>query len=200
VGTIQDANQVIRTAEAALRSLLEQAVREHRYADVAAIAPLADSVAKLLRATAPLPAPSSTLSPPPQAAPTGRKAARPTYPRFLRDGDKLVKIGWSKKSREEYEHRAPLAVATSLLAAIRSKVRDGELFAATDVIPHRVGDDAMPDYQAYLALKWFHSEGIVTKHPRDRYSVEPGRIGPSGLDEYWLRLPTAKGSKSGGSK
>lgn len=190
---------MIRAAESSLRDLLERAMQEHRYADVAAIAPLADSVAKLLRGAASRVA----AAPPPlpkKDGTTPRKAGKRSYPRFVRDGDKLVKIGWSKKARQEYEHRAPLAVATALISAIRSKVQDGELFTATDVIPLRVGDESLPDYQAYLALKWFVSEGIVTKHPRDRYSVEPGRIGTTGLDEYWQRLSAAKGTKPGVTK
>src|SRR4051794_31882715 len=30
-----------------------------------------------------------------------------TYPKFFRRGDELVKVGWSKKERKEYSHRAP---------------------------------------------------------------------------------------------
>jgi hypothetical protein len=30
------------------------------------------------------------------------------YPRFLREGGNLVKIGWSKSQRAEYEHKSPL--------------------------------------------------------------------------------------------
>src|SRR5437879_5599795 len=40
------------------------------------------------------------------AAPLGRKArpAAEDYPRFFRRGDELVKVGWSKKDRREYNH------------------------------------------------------------------------------------------------
>jgi hypothetical protein len=29
------------------------------------------------------------------------------YPSFVREGDNLVKIGWSKTQKAEYEHKSP---------------------------------------------------------------------------------------------
>jgi len=114
----------------------------------------------------------------------------------------LVKIGWSKKARGEYEHRTAREVPDLLLAAIRSKVAEGELFAATDVIPLSVeaGADNVPDYQAYLALKWLDTEGVISKNGRDRYVFVPGKLGPNGLGEMWQQLPTFKGRKNGRGK
>src|SRR4051812_24734019 len=43
------------------------------------------------------------------SAPEGEGGARmlsDEYPRFMRRGDELVKIGWSKSDRTEYQHRA----------------------------------------------------------------------------------------------
>jgi hypothetical protein len=198
VDTIQQAYKIVRDAEASLRKLIEQAFGEQRYMDLAAIAPLADAVAKLARGGI-----SEKVSslPASESAPTQAKDAREgsvkatskkTYPHFLRVDDKLVKIGWSKKTKAEYEHRAPIEVADALVASIRAKSRDGQKFAATDVIPVQMGEDPAPDYQVYLALKWLHSEGIVTKYGRDRYAIEPGRIGAEGLKPYLSRLPTYK--------
>ena len=192
VSTIQDINRILRIAELSLQKLLEQAVAEQRYSDVATVAAIADTIAKMLRRGGILEAETPAISRIVRdVAPlVAHKKAKTGYPRFLRDGDKLVKIGWSKNAKEEYEHRAPLEVADALLASIRAKVQDGQKFAATDVIPVRLAEESVPDYQAYQTLKWLHSEGVVTKHGRDQYAVELGRIGPEGLKPIWSRLPT----------
>src|SRR5262249_27860719 len=36
-----------------------------------------------------------------------RKVARGEYPKFLRDGEELLKIGWSKRQKAVYRHKAP---------------------------------------------------------------------------------------------
>lgn len=128
---------------------------------------------------------------------TAAKRKTPTrkYPRFERDGDKLVKVGWSKKAREEYEHRAPIGVAECLLSAIGQKHKPGELFAAADILPLQDSHgDAIPDYQSYLALKWLHTEGVVTKHGRDRYEIEPGRLDNDTMGRLWAGLPKFNGA------
>jgi hypothetical protein len=205
---VQDAKKILHDAETALREHIEQCLAEKRYAEVAEIAALAEGVARLIHehprqtVTVLRPALPLTAVPLSGSAPPTRKAGKKVYPSFLRDGGRLVKIGWSKKAKTEYEHRTPREVPDLLLVAIRSKVTEGELFAATDVIPLSVGAgaDNVPDYQAYLALKWLHSEGVISKNGRDRYALEPGKLGPAGLNEFWQRLPAYKGAKHGGSK
>lgn len=201
--TIQHAEKILREAEAGLRKLLELAIGEGRYLEVAAVATLADAVAKLGRGA--ISGSLSSGTPLPKARVRSMESVPPTpvrtlvkkvYPRFLRDDDKLVKIGWSKKAKAEYEHRAPIEVADALVASIRATAIDGQKFAATDVIPIQMGGEQAPDYQTYLALKWLHSEGVITKHGRDRYAIEPGRIGADGLKTYWSRLPAYKSGVS----
>ena len=208
MSTVQDAKNVLHDAETTLRAHIEQCLAEKRYADVAEIAALAEGVARLIRASAGeidtvfRGAPPLATVPMARPTPPTRKAGKKVYPIFLRDGDRLVKIGWSKKTKAEYEHRTPREVPDLLLAAIRSKVAEGELFAATDVIPLSAGAgaDDVPDYQTYLALKWIHTEGVISKNGRDRYALEPGKLGPTGLNEIWQRLPVYNGTKHGGSK
>ena len=208
--TIQDARKVVRDTEATLREMIAQCLAEKRYSDVAQIASLAEGTARLVRdnpermptVASPVLSPEPELPVAPrigrQAQPA-RKASKKGYPLFFRDGNRLVKIGWSKKTRSEYEHRASREVPALLVAAIRSKVGEGDLFAATDVIPLPVGADteSVPDYQAYLALKWLDMMGVVSKSGRDRYAFVPGVLDPNGLDELWQQLPTFKGRKSG---
>lgn len=198
-----EASKVIVSAEAGLRSLAEKALADRSYGDVARIASLADALRELSqRAHVIVDAPQSAR--PSSALPNSRPANRPGtqrsrarthaprgYPRFEQDGDKLVKIGWSKKAREEYEHRAPLAVANQLVSAIRAKVADGEQFTAVDILPLTASDGSgsVPDYQAYLTLKWLHSQAVVLKYGRNRYAIQPGKMDEGALDRLWFGLP-----------
>ena len=191
---------------------MQRELRAQRYAEVAELAGMADALARLARgnshaavannhSSTPRPLQSSTpirkaaSAPAKRKVPTKRGAAKRNYPRFERDDDKLVKIGWSKKAREEYEHRAPFGVAESLVATIGRKYKAGELFSAADVLPlHDHNGDLIPDYQFYSALKWLHTEGVVTKHGRDRYAIEPGHLDDNTLERLWAGLPKFKGA------
>jgi hypothetical protein len=191
LGTLQDAHKIVKKAADEVRSLIQECLAEGRYSDVSAAAGVADALMRIIPHGEERP----VLGPPPKSNGAHRRShsrtpSQPTYPQFLRDRDKLVKIGWSKKAKAEYEHKAPRNVVNALVTAVRAKVGDGELFAASDVIPlPATGDDSIPDYQAYVVLKWLHAEGIITKHGRDRYAIERGKLLPNTLDEVWERLP-----------
>ena len=208
MATVQDSIPILRDAEMALRHLIERCLAEQKYGDVAQIAALAEDIAKLARqqsSPAPkLPSPTVADCPSkPISAPAQRSVGKKnTYPRFLRDGEKLVKIGWSKKAKKEYEHRTSREVPDILINAIRSKVLEAEPFAATDVIPLNAGSgaDEIPDFQAYLALKWLQVEGVISKHGRDRYALVPGVPGSHGINDLWQKLPTLRGNRSSSSK
>src|SRR5688572_17229092 len=104
-----DAVAVLTETQERLRELLAAALQAHAYQEVASIAGYAEQVSKLLNGSG---TPNRRISlhsqPVPAAdAPTGKSRSRKTLPRFERDGDRLVKVAWSKKERAEYEHRAP---------------------------------------------------------------------------------------------
>ena len=55
----------------------------------------------------------------PDGYPRRVRSRHKTLPRFERDGERIVKVSWSKRAKAEYEHRAPRDVVFSLLDAIR---------------------------------------------------------------------------------
>ncbi len=132
------------------------------------------------------------------ARPTGRAAGtrrtssrRREYPKFLRDGDYLVKVGWSKSAKAPYEHRSPRRVLTLLLHAVQHAGRDGRRFTMDDVLPLKDAEDGtdIPTYQAYLCLAWLRVEQLIVQHGRQGYSLPS----PAELDrqasERLQRLP-----------
>jgi hypothetical protein len=125
------------------------------------------------------------------AQPVGRKKGAPsTYPRFKREDDTLVKIGWSKSDRATYEHRSPRDVLNRLVEAIkRVAVRD-ERFTTEDIMPLQDDQGAeLPSYQAYLCLAWLVVAGILEKHGRQGYTVAAAGDLDAAVESTWQQLP-----------
>jgi hypothetical protein len=193
--------KVIRRAEDELRAQAQRALTEGRYRDVAIIARLADDLAQLAEreslsngstvdATNPVvPCPNrSSVSRRSQVMERNPKS----FPRFEREGERLVKVAWSKRDRSHYEHKAPFNVVNLLIAAIRSKKGVGARFTAPDVLPlidPRSGTE-IPSYQSYLALGWLRHEGVVVKYGRDTYSLKPMAATEAHIAELWEGLPS----------
>lgn len=197
------AHELITNAEAGMRALMARALAEHRYQDVAEVAPLAEAVAKLTLRGASIaaneitpavgsPAQSENI-PPPQptkdAYTKTRRAGQDDYPRFERDGDKLVKVGWSKKDRREYEHRAPREAVFAVASRLVGFGRPGKLFSMETLLPFKGGAGGdIRSYQAYLALAWFRFMGAVEQRGKDGYSVANDALNPADLSTAWDNL------------
>jgi hypothetical protein len=113
------------------------------------------------------------------------------YPKFLRDGDRLVKVGWSKKEQAEYQHRAPRKAIDALVVALAGVGADE--FAMDSILP--IVDDhgaEVPSYQAYLGLAWLRSWGAVRRESRGGYVVHPQRLMDSELASRWQALGEAE--------
>jgi hypothetical protein len=119
-----------------------------------------------------------------------RKKSLTGYPKFIRDGENLVKIGWSKKEKTQYEHKSPKSVLGPLLESLLAAGGDGHRFTTDDVLPLREAGDGteIPSYQSYLCLAWLRSEELIEQHGRQGYSLpQPDRLAAS-VEESWERL------------
>lgn len=99
------------------------------------------------------------------------------YPRFYRDrDDMLVKVGYSKSNRREYEHRAPKDVLDTV-AAVALELGSGErLFTSEALLAHKASGLAeVPPYQSYLCLAFLLHHGLLLRVGRSRYALAPGR-------------------------
>ena len=199
MATIQEANDILRGAEGKLRELIEKRLATQAYAEVAELAALAEGVANLLTREPNRPA-HGNLSPTRRVAERQKavmprasgKPKRGDYPRFERDGDKLVKVGWSKKSRAEYEHRAPRSAVTAFSRHLCSRVSPGGTFAVEELlpVPDVVHDSDLPAYQVYMVLAWLRTAGAVDKKGRDGYVLRSTDLHAKHLEHLWDRLPT----------
>lgn len=188
--------EALKTAEATLREVITQALAANAYRELSRVASAADRIAALTAEldSGALPPANHQVSAPTQTAArsaTNAGSRRNAYPRFLRDGDRLLKVAWSKKERQPYEHRAPQAVIQVLLDTVRKRKGEGKLFQATDVMPlTNANGEEYPSYQSYLALSWLRHVGIVTKTGRDGYVVKKGAATQNVVDRLWMSLPT----------
>jgi hypothetical protein len=199
MGTIQEARNVIASAEASLRELIQQGLKEQRYAEIAEVAALADGIARLrqipLHVFEEVPETAviggSATSRRPKAARSKRSRPKADYPRFERDGDKLVKVGWSKKNRDSYEHRASREVVVAFARHLSGNVPEGKAFAVEDLIPvpDVTNGGEIPAYQIYLTLAWLRHAGAVEKKGRDGYLLRRGALTDPALDRLWAHLP-----------
>jgi hypothetical protein len=123
-----------------------------------------------------------------------RKSKRksPDYPKFLREGETLVKVGWSKRERKTYEHKAPRSVLQALVEALTRAGSGGERFTTENLFPLRDPADRseIPDYQAYLTLAWLRGNGLLVQHGRQGYSLPEATDLTREIDQLWNSLPT----------
>ncbi|WP_428938331.1 hypothetical protein [Fontivita pretiosa] len=174
--------RLLEDCEQGLRRVLAEAGGQGDYASVLRIAAWARAVAAL--------AAEARSAPPPSANPAAalddhgssghsasvlsagagprRKPAPGGYPRFFRRGDELVKVGWSKKHRQEYTHRAPRSAVDAVVAAVRELGAKGGLFSGDALLPLKDPSSGagIPGYQAYVALAWLKHLGIVEQRGR----------------------------------
>jgi hypothetical protein len=206
----------MEAAERSLRGLMGDAAKEGDYNAVLQIAGWAKSIGELLArspsrgssggaaahtAQGDIPdsavvAPRAEQPPipdaPPAAQPPARRISRAKdYPKFSRNGNVLVKLGWSKGQKAEYEHKAPFSVARDLATAICQATSKKRRFAMDAILPLKNSGDGqeIPSYQAYACLGWLRHEGLVIQHGRQGYSVKPKTEVDIAIQELFKRLP-----------
>jgi hypothetical protein len=99
--SVERAVKILAKSEAELRALVSSAADSGDYDAVLRITSWAKQISTMAGGTA-SPAGTKELG----AASTRKSLARGGYPRFVRRGNRLVKFGWSKREKREYEQHA----------------------------------------------------------------------------------------------
>ena len=197
---IHAAHDVIRNAERSLQKLISEALASNNYDAVGEIALLADKVANLLPKLegsegSAIPVDVSLSEPEkpvaiktsddqqmssvlPVGSNTGKRQKprdakkKVNYPAFVRDEDRLVKIGWSKKSKDEYEHRIPKDAVMGLLGRLNEVVDPKKIFDIDSLFPVRDSNgEEVPAYQVYAVIAWLRHISVIEKKGRDGYLI-----------------------------
>jgi hypothetical protein len=213
VDYLQPAIRAIRTAETALSNLIQCAMQSRDYFEAKR---LLEAVANVARALSALEqAPENA----PGAPPTGglgsrgierhsdsgappdleherawkriSKAQLPPFPRFERDADRLVKIGWSAKDQRTYEHRVAVDIVRDFCRFLAHIGKERRTFRIEELTRVKASDGTdVPSYQIYLVLKWLQSVGAISRRGNDGYVVKDGELSPGRTEEHWLATPS----------
>jgi hypothetical protein len=185
----KQAQEVLSSAERKLRELVGMAAGGGDYDTAERIMAWAKVLAELTAEHTSPETPSSKgvlRSPQPAAHRQSRTPTKGKYPQFFRRGDNLVKIGWSKTERKEYEHKTPRRVLDTLANAIARRSNNGKVFTAKQLFPLKDGDGSeFPGYQNYVALAWLRTVGLVKQHGRRGYTAKFGSQLPNAVISAW---------------
>lgn len=189
---IVNGKKVLLDAEQALQRLLADAATSGDYDAIRILGNLASELAKLGEMCS---GTGDKIRPPTSKRVKSTKASRRKkgnssgYPRFVRDEDELVKIGWSKKEGSEYEHKAQKDVVRTIVASISRAGRQGSRFSMDAILPLKKLDGTpIPDYQSYLILAWLRSAQLVQQHGRLGYTIRQGIDLADEAEDCWNRL------------
>jgi hypothetical protein len=201
---LQRAEQVLKEAERSLVDMGTAAANERDYDGASALLAVAREVNQLPQRFRHLFGETSDL---PRATSNNSSAKRPgngqsrsgkggtpklgSYPKFVRDGENLIKIGWSKAEKSEYEHRSPKRVLSVLTASLDKIAGNGKRFAMESVMPLTDPEQGseIPPYQLYLCLAWLRQIGVVVQHGRQGYSLQRDENLPSAVESRWKEIP-----------
>lgn len=181
------AAKLLAKCEADLRALVASAADNGDYDAVLRIT----SWAKQLSAMSGGPTTPASVERTPAANVEKKTKVRPAYPRFARRRDQLVKFGWSKREKSEYEHKAPRKVGSALARVAAEAGKDGRIFQINALLPLSDPADgsAIPDYQVYLVIAWWRNSGLLDQHGRQGYSIPKASQLHQAVESAWTSLP-----------
>ncbi len=118
---------------------------------------------------------------------SGRPTTGKDYPKFAREKHVLIKVGWSKKGRKEYEHRAPKHLLDLLTSSIQHLAVNDARFTVEQLLPLIDLEDETetPSYQTYLCIAWLREHNLLEQHGRQGYSVPHGADLGSRVEKAW---------------
>jgi hypothetical protein len=118
-----------------------------------------------------------------------RKAS--PYPKFFRENNALLKLGWSRKSRSEYEHRASREAVLVVAERVAEVASRQNRFTVEDLGDVRIarGEELISGCQVYLCIAWFRRAGLIVQHGRRGYTlpIAPAKF-PAKVRSAWDEL------------
>lgn len=191
-----EARSALLAAEQRLRSLMGAAVQNGRYLEVARLADMAQALEQIskLADIAPGRNVSTQVKSDVPARRTSKSEAPKTkpheeFPKFARDGDQLIKIGWSKRNKSEYEHKVLRTAALSVYLQLGERTDSGG-FKMEELLPIKMTDGSdVPSYQSYLVLAWLRHFQLVEKLGKNSYQWMIEGIDDASFQKVWESTP-----------
>jgi hypothetical protein len=199
--------KLIADLDCAARREIALAAGEGRFDELPQLTPMAKEIAALAARwpSEPSPAPVALARPAttddPSAAAAVRGAPTPRastklkksdYPKFLREKQDLVKLGWSPREKGPYEHRVPKAGVDAVASAVASNGKAGHRFTMDEILKALTSAksaEQVPSYQTYAVVSWLKWAGMVLQHGRQGYTVVRPQTFASSIETAWQSLP-----------
>jgi hypothetical protein len=87
-----------------------------------------------------------------------------------------VRIGWSKKEKKEYIHKAPKTVFDLTISAMEqiAEASKGPIMAE-EIIEHltKISTELVPSYQVYLVIGFLREFNCIKQIGREGYEILP---------------------------
>jgi len=118
-----------------------------------------------------------------------RKRTKTDYPKFKVIKDTLIRIGWSKKQRREYTHKAPRLVFERTNKAMVLLAQGGAgPFLAEQIIEQANNNESetIPSYQVYLVIGFLRMTECIKQVGRDGYIIPQDIVNKA--EEKWEEL------------
>jgi hypothetical protein len=181
---IEQSLSIIRNAENSLWSLVSQAAGSRD----------ADAIAKMMASATAIGEIAQGLlgGAPPKESSHAVKYTPADYPKFFRSNDnKLIVLGWSPKTRTEYEHKAPKIVLDRLADILLDHASEDEP-APIDRIKKYLavdeGESEFPEYFLRAFLRWLRAIGLISKDGHRGYYIKKSEHFKDLVNASWKKL------------
>lgn len=200
MNNVDQALEAASDAETQVKALIAEAAMAGDYGTLDRLVVAAKAIGEALKAlgddsiSPTAPTSESTMSVAKSSAEVEKRKPRKKrkqYPKFVRSGNDLVKIGWSKKEKKEYQHKSPRSVLNALSGVLASGPADGtttEQLLATTATDGR----QIPSYQIYLCIAWLRHSGVIESIGRKSYRIVIADYSTNVLDCLFSELPESE--------
>lgn len=86
----------------------------------------------------------------------------------------LYRIGWSKKQKEEYEHKVPRTAFDTIVNTMSSLAKEGRGPFMAEAVIEKISattEDSMPAYQVYVVLAALREWNLISQVGREGYNI-----------------------------
>jgi hypothetical protein len=130
----------------------------------------------------------------PEAQPISRARAKGEeiggYPKFIREDEKLVKIGWSPRKSKEYRHTCKFTDLLLFASRLSGETCAGGPAKLTEILPIKDSQGKfMDNCKIYTCLDWLQHTGLLKRHGKRGYAFE-ATVGLAGeIENRFRALP-----------
>ena len=103
-----------------------------------------------------------------------RRSKKQDYPKFETNAKVLLRIGWSKKKREEYTHKVSREVFETVVTGLVDLANSTSGPVMAETLIERLtaqSHETIPSYQIYVVLGFLRQGNVIKQIGREGYSL-----------------------------